>query len=164
MPNTIAADESVASRLLSVLPRLHHTLRRDRQRVEASDPATPSLSDRVGQYRLLSMLLINEPMTTYQLAERMEVSPPTVSTMIRRLAEQEMVERKRDADDQRVVWLTITGAGREVVEEERRRWRGVFLQRFEQLATEDQRLIAAAIPALERLLDADPAVCAAGEG
>jgi DNA-binding MarR family transcriptional regulator len=163
MPDLIAS-ESVASRLLGVLPRLSHTLRRDRQRAEAPDPATPSFSDRAGQYRLLNMLLVNERMTTHQLAERMEVSPPTVSTMIRRLVEQGMVERERDAGDQRVVWLTITDAGREVVEEERRRWREVFLRRFEQLDVDDQRLITEAIPALERLLDADPAVCADREG
>lgn len=163
MPDTATTNETIAGRLLGVLPRLHHTLRRDRQRSEAAEPGAASFSDRIGQYRLVSILFVHGRMTTHQLAERMEVSAPTVSTMVRRLVEQGMVERARDADDQRVVWLAITDAGREVVEEERRRWREVFLQRFEQLDPDDQRLIAEAIPALERLLDTDPHPCVVRE-
>ncbi len=163
MSDTATTNEAVAGRLLGVLPRLHHALRRDRQRSEAAEPGATSLSDRIGQYRLVSILFVHGRMTTHQLAERMEVSAPTVSTMVRRLVEQGMVERARDTDDQRVVWLTITDAGREVVEEERRRWREVFLKRFEQLDPEDQRLIAEAIPALERLLDTDSHPCIARE-
>ena len=41
--------------------------------------------------------------------------------------------------------------------------REVFLRRFEQLDAEDQRLLAAAIPVLERLASADHRTCSRKE-
>ena len=147
---------SIAGRILAVLPRMHHTLRRDRVRQQTGDGAAAVFSDRMGQYRLLSLLYGADRLTSHQLAEQMDVSAPTVSTMVRSLVDEGLVERERDADDQRVVRLTITDIGRRTVEDERRAWRDVFLARFTQLSDLDQQAIIDAVPALERLLATDP--------
>ena len=90
-------------------------------------------------------------MTTQELATRLEIAPPTVSTMIHALADRDLITRERAADDQRVVWIDLSDTGRTALEEERRRLREVFLRRFEHLGEDDRQRIAAAIPALQRL-------------
>lgn len=162
MADTTGTELDIASRLMSLMPRLHHTLKRDRMRLHAEhseEDAGTVLSDRGGQYRLLGVLLRQERFTTQGLAGALEVSPPTVSTMIRRLVEHGLVVRERDDGDQRIVWITITEDGRQFVQRERDRWHTVFLHRFEQLSPGDQDLIRAALPAFEHLLATDPHAC-----
>jgi DNA-binding MarR family transcriptional regulator len=149
----------IAGRLLSVLPPLMHALRRDRMRLSEVDPLAGILSERRGQFRLLHTLLDHGPMTTQEIAQRLEVAPPTVSTMVHALAEHDLVARKRDGADQRQVWISLSDRGRTAVEDERGRMRALFLARFEQLDEGDKELIARAVPALERLLAADPHAC-----
>ncbi len=155
MRDTDIEREDIVGQLLSLLPRLQHTLKRDRARMMDEDALAAILSERRGQYRLLHMLLDHEPMTTHQLAVRMEVSAPTISTMVHALAEHGLINRERDAEDQRVVWISLSESGRRAVADERRRWRALFLHRFNQLSPADQDAIARAIPALERLVDTD---------
>src|SRR5665811_277676 len=93
--------------LLMMLQRLNHSLRRDHIKLQASDPAIADgspLPNQGGQYRLLVTLLRHGELTTQGLADAMEVSPPTVSAMTRRLREQGFVAQRRDSGDQRVVW------------------------------------------------------------
>jgi DNA-binding MarR family transcriptional regulator len=51
-----------------------------------------------------------------RLAERLEVDQSTVSRQIRPLEELGLIVRSEDPDDRRVVWLTVTDAGREVIQ------------------------------------------------
>ncbi len=159
MPDTEDCNQDIAGRLLSLLPQLQHTLKRDRMYLAARSPLVvgdSGLSGRRGQYRLLGMLMKHGRMTTQQLAELLDVAPPTVSTMLRHLTESGFVDRERDGEDQRIVWVSVSDSGREEMEAERLRWRTVFLQRLEQLDDEDRQRIADAIPALERLVETTP--------
>jgi DNA-binding MarR family transcriptional regulator len=148
-----------AERLVSLLPRLLHALRRDRTRLAEDDHIAAMLSERRGQFRLLHTLLDSGPLTTQELAQRLDVAPPTVSTMVHALAEHDLVVRARDGADQRQVWISLSETGRRAVDGERRRVMAVFLARFRQLPPEDRDAIERAIPALERLLAADPHPC-----
>lgn len=159
MPDHTSSRHEAAGRLLSLLPPLMHALRRDRLRLEAVDPLAAMLSERRGQFRLLHALLDHGRLTTQELAHRLEVSPPTVSTMVHALAAHDLVARERDGADQRQVWISLSERGRAAVEDERARMRAVFLGRFEQLDEADQERIAQAIPALERLLAVEPQPC-----
>lgn len=162
MPEPTDTQQDVAARLLTIFPRLLHTLKRDRARLLAEGSVQAngeSLRDQRGQYRLLGVLLEHERLTMQGLADALEVSPPTASTMVRRLAEHGFVTRERDAADQRIVWITVAEEGRRALESEHTRWRTVFLHRFEQLDPSHQQLIADALPAFERLLAATPHSC-----
>lgn len=149
----------LAEQLLSIPPRLMHALRRERARMRDDDSLAGMLSERRGQVRLLHTLLHHPRLTTQELAQRLEVSPPTISAMVHALAEHDLVTRDRDGADQRQVWIALSERGREAVEAERRRMREVLLARLAQLSDEDREQIARAIPALERLLAADPTPC-----
>jgi DNA-binding MarR family transcriptional regulator len=152
-------SDEVAGRLLSILPHLLHTLRRDRMRLAGDDPLAGMLSERRGQFRLLHVLLDGGPMTSQELAQRLEISPPTVSTMVRALAEHDLVSRERDGVDQRQVWISLSARGRQAVADERGRMREVVLARVARLDTADRDAIARAIPAFERLLETHPHAC-----
>jgi DNA-binding MarR family transcriptional regulator len=159
MTDTRTDAVDTVERLLGILPRLLHTLRRDRMLLGADDPLAGILSERRGQFRLLHVLLDHGPLTTQELAQRLEVAPPTVSTMVRALAERNLVARARDGADQRQVWISLNDQGRRAVEDERRRMRAVLLARLERLDAGDKDAILGAIPALERMLATEAAPC-----
>jgi DNA-binding MarR family transcriptional regulator len=68
----------------------------------------------VGQELILVELWQADGMTITQLAERLEVQPPTVSRMVRRMERTGLVERRASADDQRVAIVHATDKGRSV--------------------------------------------------
>lgn len=159
MPTRTTEHDALAGQLLSIMPRLMHTLKRDRQLREADQDLSSRLAGRRGQYHLLSALRDHGRMSLQQVAERLDVSPPTVSEMARSLTDEGLLARDRDPSDARIVWVSLTPKGVSLVDAERERWREVFLERFETLGADDQRRIEDAIPALERLLEADRRGC-----
>ena len=65
----------------------------------------------MSQLRVLIILNGDPGMTAGNLAERLSVRPSTVTEMVDRLVKQELVERRADPDDRRVVrnFLSATG-------------------------------------------------------
>ncbi len=62
--------------------------------------------------RLLQLLAPNRSLAMKELAEEMRITPPSVTTLTRRLVETGLVERHSRAEDSRVVLLSLTEAGR----------------------------------------------------
>lgn len=64
------------------------------------------------------LLMINEdgPLTSASLAKKVYLSPSTVVGIIDRLEEKGLIERKRDSRDRRQVHISITQAGRRLVD------------------------------------------------
>lgn len=50
-----------------------------------------------------------------EVAERLDITPAFASTLIQSLEKKGLVLRRRDAEDQRVIWITVTGKGRAVL-------------------------------------------------
>ncbi len=70
------------------------------------------------QYNVLRILrVIGEPLQVYQVAERMLTREPDITRLFDRLVREEFVERARGEDDRRVVWVSLTTKGRELVRE-----------------------------------------------
>ncbi|MBA3947880.1 MAG: MarR family transcriptional regulator [Herpetosiphonaceae bacterium] len=90
--------------------------------------------------RLLQLLAPNHSLAMKELAEEMQITPPSVTTLTRRLVETELVERRSHAEDSRVVLLSLTEAGRTLL----RRLYEDHLHNMERLlqglSTEDQEL------------------------
>ncbi len=51
------------------------------------------------------------PIQSSELARRMEVTPSTISTYVRRLTQKELVRMERDPRDRRAWWLHLTESG-----------------------------------------------------
>ncbi len=70
------------------------------------------------QYNVLRILrAIGKPLQVYQVAERMLTRQPDITRLFDRLVREKLVERTRCEDDRRVVWVTLTTKGSELVKE-----------------------------------------------
>lgn len=70
--------------------------------------------ERAAYAMLRTLLKAGEPLRSSVLAERLMVQPPHVTRQVAQLEEQGLVERVRDAGDQRVQLVRITARGRQV--------------------------------------------------
>ncbi|MHB8606190.1 MAG: MarR family winged helix-turn-helix transcriptional regulator [Thermoplasmatota archaeon] len=92
--------------------------------------------------------------TPRELAERLHVTPATVTGLLNKLEEGGLVARERDDDDRRVVHLRVTAKGDQVVKRIRARWRESLATVFETLSDDEladlARLLATAVRRVER--------------
>ncbi|HJR81689.1 MAG TPA: MarR family transcriptional regulator [Anaerolineales bacterium] len=73
--------------------------------------------DRIGMHRaqasLLCRLFVNNGMTQSEIAEQLSVQGATVTNILQRLEEAGLVTRQRDSEDNRLVRVYLTEAGRQ---------------------------------------------------
>jgi DNA-binding MarR family transcriptional regulator len=63
------------------------------------------------QYLVMLALWGGEPMSVKALSEALQLDPPTLSPLLKRLEANGLVERKRLPEDQRTLAVTLTDAG-----------------------------------------------------
>ena len=134
---------TLANRLRPVLLRLARELRRE----------IHTLGVTSGQVTLLVQIKRNPGITASELAERERISAPGMSGHISRLETATLIERTR-ATDRRRIGLTLTPAGEQVLEDVRRRRTAWLSEHLKGLSPEERDTIEAALPALEKLLEA----------
>ena len=75
-----------------------------------------SFMDQIGMHRaqstLLCRLYVQDGMTQSEIAEQLAVQGATVTSILQRMEEAGLVTRSRDADDQRLVRVYLTPAGK----------------------------------------------------
>ena len=133
---------------LDIADRLHsaaiHLLRRLRTEDSASGLSAPRLS-------ALSVIVFAGPITMSDLAAAEQVSPPTISRLIKDLERDGLVRRRRDPDDRRVQRVHATKKGQRLLEEGRRRRVATLAAELERLPTVRRHDLARAIEILEEL-------------
>ena len=76
-----------------------------------------TLMDQIDMHRaqaaLLCRLFVHDGMTQTELADQLSVQGATVTNMLQRMEETGLVRRRRDDDDNRLVRVNLTEAGRE---------------------------------------------------
>lgn len=102
---------------------------------------------------LLSVLAFGGPRTIGQLARAERVSPPAITRIVDGLETAGLVERARDGEDRRVVTVSVTPAGRRVMERGRARRVEVLAGRLRSLPAADVRALATATEVLERVVE-----------
>ena len=139
------ANESatLANRLRPVLLRISRELRRE----------IHSLGVTGGQVSLLIQIKRTPGITASALAERERISAPGMSGHIARLEAANLIERTRAADRRRI-GLTLTEAGDRVLTNVRKRRTAWLAEHLKGLTEEERDAIEAALPALEKLLEA----------
>ena len=140
------ARAGLADELLVIVTRLARRLRR-----LADDGISPTMRS------ILNTLEKHGPLTHGDLAQAERVKPPTITAAVDRLEQDGVVTRERCDQDRRVTRVQITEAGRALLAEGRRQRTAYLERRLRALTAEDRAALAAAAPALERLLD-DPDV------
>ncbi len=119
--------------------------RRLRQLSEAR--LTPS------QHSVMTSIHRHGPLTLGALAEHERVAPPTISRVVAKLESEDLVERRPDPDDGRIVRVVTTAKGAELLEAARSRKVAWLDDHLSRLSSEDRERISAALPAIERLLE-----------
>ena len=140
------SDAGLATTLRISVSRLARRLR-----VERTVPglAEPDLSET--QLAALAALERHGSMTPGELAAHEKVQPPSMTRVISALVEAQLVRREPHLSDRRQVVLTVTDAGRDLVNKARRR-RDVWLaKRLAELTPAERATLRAAAPILEKL-------------
>ena len=94
------------------------------------------------------------PRTISELAELEGLAQPTTTLMVKRLEECGCVTRERRSADARVVVVSVTDAGRSMLEEVRGQYRAVLRRRMVEMSDEQVRALVAATEALVPLIEA----------
>jgi DNA-binding MarR family transcriptional regulator len=100
----------------------------------------------------LDRLAVEGPLRVSDLAAREAMTQPGVTMLVHRLADAGYAERVPDPTDRRAALVRITDAGRAVLTDRYAARAQVLRARLAELSDEDQQLLAAALPAIERLV------------
>jgi DNA-binding MarR family transcriptional regulator len=100
----------------------------------------------------LDTLQAHGPLRISELAEREAISQPGMTTLVNRLEAAGQAERSPDPTDGRAALVRITPAGRRLLADRHARRTQAVLAELRHLAPDDQAALAAALPAVERLL------------
>jgi DNA-binding MarR family transcriptional regulator len=139
-------DSQLASDLSLAVMRLARQLRFRR-------PQSPvSLS----QLSALATLAKEGAMTPGALAIRERVRPPSMTRIIASLADLGFVDRVAHPDDGRQVLVSVSDAGADLLEAERRASREWLAQRLEALASAERDILRAAAELILALVDESP--------
>ena len=101
----------------------------------------------------LSRLAATGPRRLGDLAADEGVTQPAMTQLVSRLEGRGLAERRRHPDDHRVVMVHITTAGRRLIRKVRTNRAATVLELLETLPAQDERDIAAALPALGRFVE-----------
>jgi DNA-binding MarR family transcriptional regulator len=102
----------------------------------------------IAQYRTLVVLASRGPQRMAGLAAALAVTPSTAGRMCERLLRKGLIRRHRDRSDRRVVQVSITAAGRQVVDQATERRRQLIAGILRKLPGRQQRAVADALRAL----------------
>lgn len=95
----------------------------------------------IGQEILLMHLWEQDGRSQSELADLMEVEPPTLTKMLNRLERSGLLERQRDALDARVYRVYLTEAGRALEEPIRRLWQELEVRITAHFTLEEQIIL-----------------------
>jgi DNA-binding MarR family transcriptional regulator len=98
----------------------------------------------IAQYRMLVVLASRGPQRMVDLATALDVAPSTAGRMTDRLVRKQLARRHRARADRRSVVVSVTAAGRQVVDEATARRRILIEDILARLPADEQRAIAAA--------------------
>lgn len=141
----VAADEAeaeLAARLRLTVMRLARRLRR-----QAEGDVTAS------QLSALSSLAMDEPLTLSELSSVERVKPPTMTRIVASLEELGLVTRCVDPTDRRVARIGLSARGRRLLDRNRHRKDAYLAAGLAALGAADRAALAAAVDALEHLLE-----------
>jgi DNA-binding MarR family transcriptional regulator len=110
----------------------------------------------MGQLRTLVTLASQPAMNVSTLAETLEVSKPTASTLVDQLVQRGLAERTEDAEDRRRTLVALSQAGSDLMAEMRQYGRPERLvQWFEAMAPDDLAALTQGLQALAAIVERD---------
>jgi DNA-binding MarR family transcriptional regulator len=118
--------------------------------VAARSLATVAEDVTLAQYRALIELASRGPLRVADLADALAVDRSTATRMCDRLVRKRLVGRRRMSDDRRVVRISLTPAGTEIVAEVSRRRRAEIGRIVKRMPAPHRALVVEALQAFSR--------------
>jgi len=116
-----------------------------------------------GQLEVLELLQQKEPMKPSELLPYLETTPAAITTLLDRMERAGLVERKRDEQDRRMVWIYRTELGRSEVERGLRIRAEVANRSLERISAHNRQLLVYLIGKVAGIREnASPAIAASG--
>lgn len=141
IPDTTAPDVgALAAHLRIGVTRLARLMRR-----QGDTGLSPS------QISALTSVELHGPMTLGALAEHERVAPPSITKVVAKLEERELVARRADPADRRAVRISATPAGRALLAEVRQRKDLWLAARLADLDADQRARLAAAVDVIDAL-------------
>ncbi|MFA5571152.1 MAG: MarR family winged helix-turn-helix transcriptional regulator [Sphaerochaetaceae bacterium] len=88
-----------------------------RLRMARAHTLLSTLSVHPSQFFLLSLVEAKQDVSQAELAKMLLVKPPSLTVMLQRMVKNDLIYRYADADDARVMKVTLTDKGRELLKE-----------------------------------------------
>lgn len=127
--------------------RLHAAAIHVLRRVRRVDPESGVTAARLSA---LSVVVHVGPLPVGELADREQVSPPTMSRMLTAMEEEDLVQRRPSREDGRVVLVESTSRGRRVLDRARERRVEELAGALTVLSQAEEAAVARAVAILER--------------
>jgi DNA-binding MarR family transcriptional regulator len=107
--------------------------------------------------QLVCLRVIGErgPLNASHLAREVSLSQGTITGIVDRLVTRQLVERERNSPDRRVVTVSITPAGKSLVEAAPSPLQERFVERLMQLSERERTTIAETLTQIVHLMDGD---------
>lgn len=138
--------------LTGLAGRLHAAAIHVLRRVRRVDPESGVTAARLSA---LSVVVHAGPLPVGELAEREQVSAPTMSRMLTAMEENNLVKRRPSPDDGRIVLVATTVRGRRVLERARERRVEELAGALAELSQAEEAAVARAVEVLERHVGPD---------
>lgn len=148
MSATADAREQVAEELHSAVGELM----RAQRRLRSSDPRRPGAIP-YAQVRALILLDAEGEATAGELARATDLTPGSVTAMLDQLEGQGIVARRRSERDRRLVVVTLTPAGAELLARKRAAWRRGWEEAVTDLSDQQLRDAADVIRRVAEMFD-----------
>ena len=141
----------------SSIRRLYEALRR----ASASERRLHGLAAGPGdltfpQVRALAALAGEDELTAGELARSADLRPATVTALLDQLEDAGIVRRARSTEDRRLCMVSLTDAGRELVQRRYRSWQEHWSRRLESISDEELETAARVLDEVAALYDAAP--------
>jgi DNA-binding MarR family transcriptional regulator len=140
MPTAIKTAELASVLRVSVM-RLARRMRAERADfgLSLTQVATLGTIDRHG------------PLTPRELADHEKIQPPSMTRILASLEERGLIDRTPHPRDRRQQLVSLTGAARELLREDRRRRDAWLAKRMVELTPEEREVLQAAAPIIDRI-------------
>jgi DNA-binding MarR family transcriptional regulator len=149
LPEARAAgrEADVAAEFLAALSAVRRTARRATRKTWSAEPLPAA------QGELLRLVMAQPGISVAEAAGELRLAPNTVSTLVGRLADQDLLTRHRGLSDGRSVFLTVTAKAQQRIAGYRDLRAELTQEAMAHLSPADVRALANAVPAMLRLAE-----------
>jgi DNA-binding MarR family transcriptional regulator len=147
MVKSAVTDES--AQLVSLVERIRTVM------VTHLAPRWLELNLTMAQVHLLHAVRRLGRVSGRQLATELDVSPAAVVPVCDRLAQQGWIERVRDANDRRIIWLQLTPSGLELVDGFAGRGKARLTSALLRMSDDDRAALVRSLEALATALESE---------